>query len=89
MRCLIYSTLFCWKIWLSVPKLSTANLSKTLSCAAKRRGYFRNIVVALGNSRDIAALPALEKASQDDEPLIREHAAWAIEKIQNRVPTSG
>jgi epoxyqueuosine reductase len=53
----------------------------------KRRGYLRNIGVALGNSRDPTALQVLGKAAQDDEPLIREHAAWAIEQIQNRVPT--
>jgi epoxyqueuosine reductase len=48
----------------------------------KRRGYLRNVAVALGNSGDSAALPALEKAVQDNEPLIREHAVWALERIQ-------
>jgi len=51
---------------------------------SKRRGYLRNVAVALGNSGDPAALPALEKAVQKDEPLIREHAAWAVERIQKR-----
>lgn len=49
---------------------------------ARRRGYLRNVAVALGNSGDPAAVPALEKALQDDEPLVREHAAWALEKIR-------
>ncbi len=49
---------------------------------SKRRGYLRNIAVALGNSGDPAALPALERAAQDNEPLIREHAVWALEQIQ-------
>jgi epoxyqueuosine reductase len=48
---------------------------------SKRRGYLRNVAVALGNSGDPAALPALEKAAQDNEPLIREHAGWALEQI--------
>ena len=49
---------------------------------SKRRGYLRNVAVALGNLRDPAAVPALEKAVQSNEPLIREHAAWALEQIQ-------
>jgi epoxyqueuosine reductase len=49
---------------------------------SKRRGYLRNIAVALGNSGNPAALPALEKASQDVDPLVREHAVWAINVIR-------
>ena len=48
---------------------------------AKRRGYLRNVTVALGNSGDIHHLPVLQNALNHDEPLVREHAAWAIEKI--------
>jgi epoxyqueuosine reductase len=50
----------------------------------KRRGLLRNVCVALGNTGDDRAFPALEKASQDYEPLIREHAEWAIEQIRLR-----
>ena len=46
----------------------------------KRRGLLRNVCVALGNSADARALPALEKASHDPEPLIAEHARWAMEQ---------
>jgi len=48
---------------------------------AKRRGYLRNIAVAVGNNGNKADLPILEQATQDDEPLVREHAAWARSKI--------
>jgi epoxyqueuosine reductase len=54
----------------------------------KRRGLLRNVCVALGNVGDEQALPALEKATQDHEPLIREHAAWAIQQIRGRVGAS-
>lgn len=47
----------------------------------KRGGYLRNVAIALGNRRDEAALPALEKALQDPETLVREAAKWAIEQI--------
>jgi epoxyqueuosine reductase len=50
----------------------------------KRRGLLRNVCVALGNVGDEYALPALEKASQDQELLIAEHAKWAIEQIRSR-----
>ena len=51
----------------------------------KRRGLLRNVAVALGNWGSPAALPVLEQALQDPEPLIREHAAWAIERIRDRM----
>ena len=50
----------------------------------KRRGLLRNVCVALGNIGDAEALPALERARNDAEPLIAEHAAWAIEEIVRR-----
>jgi epoxyqueuosine reductase len=51
---------------------------------SKRRGLLRNVCVALGNVAGSAALPALSKAASDPEPLIAEHAAWAIGRIQGR-----
>ncbi len=48
---------------------------------AKRRGLLRNVAVALGNSRDPAAVPVLSAALLDDEPLVRGHAAWALGRI--------
>ncbi len=51
---------------------------------AKRRGYLRNVAVALGNTGDLRALPVLQNALNDEEPTIREHAAWAIEQINRR-----
>jgi epoxyqueuosine reductase len=47
----------------------------------KRRGLLRNVCVALGNSGDPQAIPALIKALHDHEPLIRGHAAWALGRI--------
>src|ERR1051326_1518690 len=52
----------------------------------KRRGLLRNVCVSLGNVGDERALPALEKAVGDAEPLIAEHARWAIEQIQLNLP---
>ena len=53
----------------------------------KRRGFLRNVCVALGNTGNASALPALDKASHDTEPLIAEHARWAIGEIENKRKT--
>jgi epoxyqueuosine reductase len=49
----------------------------------RRRGLLRNVAVALGNWASPEALPVLKQALEDPEPLIREHAAWAIDQIRN------
>ena len=51
---------------------------------AKRRGYRRNVAVALGNTGDRLALPVLQNALNDEEPMVREHVQWAIDKINQR-----
>lgn len=50
----------------------------------KRRGFLRNVCVALGNTGGPVDIPALEKAVLDPEPLISEHAQWAIGRIRQR-----
>ena len=50
----------------------------------KRRGFLRNVCVALGNVGTHADLPALRRAAFDPEPLIAEHATWAIDRILER-----
>jgi epoxyqueuosine reductase len=48
---------------------------------AKRRGLLRNVAVALGNWGSPEAVPALAIALNDEEPLVRGHAAWALGRI--------
>ena len=50
----------------------------------KRRGVLRNVCVALGNIGDATALPPLERAAADPEPLIAEHAQWALGQVRQR-----
>jgi epoxyqueuosine reductase len=50
----------------------------------KRRGFLRNVCVALGNVGDSSDLAALERATADPERLIAEHAKWAIHQIRSR-----
>jgi epoxyqueuosine reductase len=51
---------------------------------AKRRGFLRNVCVALGNSGDPLAIPALAAALHHEEPLVRGHAAWALGRFRDR-----
>jgi epoxyqueuosine reductase len=44
----------------------------------------RNAALVLGNMGDGRALPALRRAVDDGEPLVREAAAWAIARIEAR-----
>jgi len=50
----------------------------------KRRGLLRNVCVALGNTGTREDVPALERAARDEEPLVREHAEWALGRIAER-----
>lgn len=51
---------------------------------AKREGLLRNACVAIGNTGTAADLPALTTALSDPSPLVRSHAAWAIERLHER-----
>ena len=48
---------------------------------AKRVGMQRNACIALGNSGDTSAVPALTRALRSAPPLVRGHAAWALGQI--------
>ncbi len=52
---------------------------------AKRRGYLRNIVIALGNQGSPDAVTPLTRLLlEDPEPLVRSHAAWALGQIDGK-----
>ncbi len=52
---------------------------------AKYAGFLRNVCVALGNTGERSDLPALRHAAASPEPLIAEHAQWAIRQIEGRL----
>lgn len=66
------------------PQAFNQRFKRTPIQRAKRRGYLRNVAVALGNTADLLALPVLQNTLNDEEPMIREHAGWAIEQINKR-----
>jgi epoxyqueuosine reductase len=48
----------------------------------RRRGLLRNVCVAMGNSGQAAFVPLLESLLDDEEELVREHAAWALARLR-------
>jgi epoxyqueuosine reductase len=55
---------------------------------AKRRGLLRNVCVALGNSGDASRRPVLERLAGDEDPIVREHASWALERLTSSSASS-
>lgn len=49
---------------------------------SKYRGLMRNALIAAGNSAERALLPSLERHRAGDDPMLAEHAQWAIERIE-------
>ncbi len=46
-----------------------------------RSGLLRNAAIAAGNSGDASLIPSLNQCLADEEPLVRDAAAWALEKL--------
>jgi epoxyqueuosine reductase len=47
----------------------------------RRSGFLRNVAIALGNSGNLRAVPALAGALGDVDPLVRGPAAWALGRL--------
>jgi epoxyqueuosine reductase len=52
---------------------------------ARRRGLLRNVAVALGNVGEAGQRPVLEQLARDEDPVVREHAAWALRRLDARL----
>jgi epoxyqueuosine reductase len=50
----------------------------------KLRGLRRNVCVALGNVGDETCLPPLQSRLAGADPLVADHARWAVEQIRKR-----
>jgi epoxyqueuosine reductase len=49
----------------------------------KFRGWLRNLCVVIGNSGDSRFIPWLERVRKHQDPLVREHAAWALAQLHS------
>jgi epoxyqueuosine reductase len=70
------------------PQAFKARFRQTPMERTKRRGVLRNVCVAMGNSGHTAFIPLLETLADDEEELIREHAAWALARLR-QTPRQG
>ena len=51
---------------------------------AKYGGLKRNVAIAMGNSGNCDFIPQLEKMASDSDPVVAEHARWALQQLTNR-----
>jgi epoxyqueuosine reductase len=51
---------------------------------ARRRGLLRNVAVALGNAGEARHRGVLERLARDEDPVVREHAGWALRRLDGR-----
>ncbi len=60
------------------PTSSARFVRRTALRRTPRDRLLRNVAVALGNSGDPRAVPALVQLAAHREPLVRVHAVWAL-----------
>jgi len=65
---------------MSQPEFSAAFKGSPMK-RAKLHGLKRNAAVVLGNVGEAEDVDVLTEALDDPEPLVREHAAWALEQL--------
>lgn len=69
-----------WILALDEPAFLTATRGTALR-RTRYRGLVRNALVAAGNSGDRTLAPAIARFAEGDDPLLREHACWALARI--------
>jgi epoxyqueuosine reductase len=63
-------------------QLFTASPIKRIGSAR----FIRNVLIALGNSGDVAQIPVVEVLCGDDDPVVRDAAAWAVGRLKVASP---
>lgn len=63
-------------------KAFEARFAGTAVMRPKYQGFVRNAVIAAGNTQDLALLPLLRARTQDPDPVIRDAAAWAVQRLE-------
>ena len=61
------------------------HFQNTLIHRLRRNRWLHNVSVVLGNIGSDEDLPALRKAALDPDPLIAEHADWAVSRITEKL----
>jgi epoxyqueuosine reductase len=63
--------------------------SGTALMRAKWEGMRRNACIVLGNRRRASAIPVLQRALGDADPVVRSHAQWALDRIAGGLAPDG
>ena len=71
------------------PEEFQARFKKNPVKRSKRRGLLRNVAVAIGNAGSWEHAGLLEELVKDEDPIVREHAAWGLERLRARVSEQG
>ena len=66
------------------PEAFQARFRKNPIKRTKRRGLLRNVAVAIGNAGSMDHLALLDTLLQDEDPIVREHAAWGRARLLAR-----
>jgi epoxyqueuosine reductase len=66
-----------WLADMQQPEFQTV-FRRTPVRRARLSGLRRNAVIAMGNSGDKKFMPTLKKLSEDSDPVVAEHARWAV-----------
>ena len=56
---------------------------------AKFRGLMRNALIAAGNSRDPSHAPALRRHARGPDPMLADHARWALARLASGGESGG
>jgi epoxyqueuosine reductase len=51
-------------------------------------GFLRNVAIAMGNSGQERFRAPLERLARHADPMVREHARWALERVPRRPPAT-
>jgi epoxyqueuosine reductase len=51
---------------------------------SKHRGLLRNALIAAGNTGGAELIPALRRHAESGDPMIAEHARWALDQLERR-----
>ena len=71
-----------WRNWQPSPRMSSAAIFRgTPVSRARYSGFLRNVAIAMGNSRREEFRRPLEKLAASDDPLVAEHARWALGQL--------
>jgi len=63
------------------PKEFRRLYGQTPIARSRYHGFLRNVAIAMGNSGNVRFRTPLEKLAENSDPVVAEHARWALERL--------